>query len=157
MFLKGGALMAAPLSAASASAAALAGDGSADKGLKARLERLEDEATIRELHQSWVRQFNAGHGRDLDDAVRRLTADHAGAADAIEIAADGRSAVGIFDYAVELAVPLAKDSTLAQMAHAQGHGIVRRTERRMLRIEYTKLSGTWNIGQVALGTPATAK
>lgn len=157
-FLKGGALLAAPLSAASVSAAALAEGGSADKGLKARLERLEDEAAIRELHQSWVRRFNAGDGRELlDDAVRRLTADHAGAADTIEIAADGRSAVGIFDYAVELGVPLARDSTLAQMAHAQGHGIVRRTERRMLSIEYTKISGAWNIGQVALKTPATGK
>jgi hypothetical protein len=157
-FLKGGALLAAPISAASVSVATLAADGSADEDLKARLERLEDEAAIRELQQSWLRQFNAGRSRELlDGSVRRLTADLGGGADAIEIAADGRSAVGTFDYAVELEVPLAEDSTLAQMAHAQGHGTVRLTERRMLSVEYTKTSGTWNIGRVTSRTPTLGK
>jgi hypothetical protein len=150
-FLQGGALLAAPITVASVSAAALAENGSADDGLKARLARLEDEAAIRELHQAWLRQLNAGHGGELlDGAVRALSADHAGLADVIEIAADGRSAVGTFDCAVELEVPLAKDSTLAQMAHAQGHGTVRVSERRILSIEYSKIRGTWGIGRVAL-------
>lgn len=147
-FLKGGALLAAPIAIASVSAVALA-----DDGLKARVERLEDEAAIRELHQSWLRQVNAGDREALlDSAVRRITADHAGAPDKIEIAADGRSAVGYFDCAVDVETPLAKDCTLAQMAHAQGNGTMRRTERRMLTIDYTKSSGSWKIGKVALST-----
>jgi len=144
-FLKGGALLAAPVAIASVSAVALA-----DDGLKARVRRLEDEAAIRELHQSWLRQVNTGD-RDalLDSAVRRITADHTGAPDKIEIAADGRSAVGCFDHAVDVETPLANDCTLAQMAHAQGYGTICRTERRMLTIDYTKSSGCWKIGKVA--------
>ncbi len=151
-FLKGGALLLAPIATASVSAVALADNGSADGGLKARLARLEDEAAIRELHQSWLRQVNAGEGGEVLDEAVRVTADHAGAADKIEIAADGRCAVGTFDYLVELETPLARDSTLAQMAHAQGHGTLRRAERRVLTVDYTKTNGTWKIGQVALRT-----
>jgi hypothetical protein len=146
MFLKGGALLAAPIAAASVTAAALA-----DEELKARVERLQDEVAIRELHQSWLRRVNAGERSALlDGAVRRIIADHAGAPERIEFAVDGLSAVGHFDYAVEAEVPLAEDCTLAQMAHAQGNGILRRTERRMLTVEYTRSStGAWRIGKVA--------
>ncbi len=145
-FLRGGALLAAPIAAVSASAVALAGDGS-----KARVKRLEDEAAIRDLHQSWLRRVNAGE-RDalLDSSVHRVIADHAGAPDKIEIAADGQSATGHFDYAVEVEAPLARDCTLAQMAHAQGHGIFYRTERRTLTVAYTKVGGAWKIAKVAI-------
>jgi hypothetical protein len=154
-FLKGGAFLAAPIAAAAIPAVALAGDD----GLKTRLERLEDEAAIRELHQAWLRRVNAGDGGgplldggallDHGDGVRRITADHAGAPDKIEIAADGRSAVGNFDYAVETETPLKKDCTLAQMAHAQGNGSLRRSERRLLTVAYTKTRGAWEIVKVA--------
>jgi hypothetical protein len=151
MFLKGGALLAAPMTAASVSAVALADSGSSDGGLEVRLARLQDEAEIRELHQSWLRRINAGEGGELlDGAVRRITADHSGAPEKIEIAADGRRAVGTFDYAVELETPLPEDSTLAQMARAQGHGAVRRTERRMVIVDYDKTRDGWKIGRVAL-------
>lgn len=143
-FLKGGALLAAPIAAASVSAVALA-----DDGLKARVARLQDEAAIRDVHQSWLRHVNAGErGTLLDDAVRRIIADHAGAPDKIEVAADSRSAVGYFDYAVEVETPLAADCTLAQMAHAQGNGTLRLTERRMLTVDYTKTGGAWKIARV---------
>jgi hypothetical protein len=146
-FLKAGALLAAPIAAASVCAVAVA-----DEDLKARIQRLEDEAAIRELHQSWVRRVNAGE-RDvvLDSAVRRITAHHSGAPDKIQVAADGRSAVGYFDSAVEAETPLAEDCTLAQMAHAQGNGTLFRTERRLLTVEYTKSGGCWNIAKVASG------
>jgi hypothetical protein len=148
-FLQGGALLAAPIAVASVSAVALA-----DDGLKARVKRLEDEAAIRELHQSWLRQVNAGESEALPDtAVRRITADHAGATDKIEIAADGRIAVGYFDHAVEAETPLAKDCTLAQMAHVQSNGTMRRTERRRLTVDYAKTGGTWKIAKVALTAP----
>ena len=147
-FLKGGALLAAPVAIASVPAVALA-----DDGLKARVMRLEDEAAVRELHHSWLRQVNAGDREALPgSAVRRITADHAGAPDKIEIAADGRSAVGYFDCSVDVETPLARDCTLAQMAHAQGAGMMRHTERRMLTVDYTKSSGSWQIGNVALPT-----
>ena len=147
-FLKGGALLAAPIAAASVSAIALA-----DGRLQEHVTRLEDEAAIRTVHHGWLRQVNAGaHDAQLGAAVRRITADHAGAADRIEMATDHQSAVGYFDHAVELETPLPKDSTLAQMAHAQGHGALRRTERRLLRVGYTKVGRSWQMAQVTLAT-----
>jgi hypothetical protein len=147
-FLRDSALLATPVAAALVPAAVLAGDG-----LKARIQRLENEAAIRELHQSWLRQVNGQQGDALlEQSVRRITADQAGAADKIEIATGGASAVGIFDYAVETETALAQDCTLAQMAHAQGHGTVRRTERRMLTLNYTKADGTWKIATVSSRT-----
>jgi len=145
-FLKGGALLAAPIAAASVSAIALA-----DGRLQERVTHLEDEAAIRTLHHSWLRQINAGDGDvQLGAAVRRITADHAGAVDRIEMAADHQSAVGYFDHVVEFETPLPKDSTLALMAHAQGHGALRRTQRRLLTVGYTKVGGSWKVAQVTL-------
>jgi hypothetical protein len=147
-FLKGGALLAAPLGAASASVLAVA-----DGPLRDRVSRLEDEAAIRTLHHSWLRTLNGG-GREsrLDASVRRITSDPAAPPDRIDLAADHRSAVGYFNCAVEFATPLANDSTLAPMAHAQGHGVTRRTEFRALTVNYAKANGGWHIAHVALAT-----
>ena len=154
-FLKAGALLAVPLAVATPAAVM------ADDGLKARLARLEDEAAIRELHQTWLRRVNAGtvqagirllgarcQETAFDQAVRSIVADHAGQPDAIGIAADGKSACGRFQCAVEIETTIAPDCTLARMAHAQGGGFVRRTERRVLKIKYVKASGAWAIAKV---------
>lgn len=145
-FLRGSAIMAAPIAVATIPAVALADDRSIP-----RAERLRNEAAIRELHQAWLRRVNAGE-RDalLDSTVRRIIADHAGAPERIDIAADDRSACGYFDYAIEFETPLVEDCTLAQMAHAQGHGTLQRTERRLMTVNYTKSEGSWNIAKIAL-------
>lgn len=162
-FLKRGALLAAPLAVAAPAAVI------ADDGLKARLARLEDEAAIRKLHHVWLRRINstttsmktanAGtgdvaapllvdfEGSALDQTVRSIAADHAGEPDAIEVAADGTRAIGRFQCAVEIENAIAQDCTLARMAHAQGGGFVRQTERRMLKVEYAKIGGTWAIAK----------
>ena len=153
-FLKGGAVLAMPLAAA-VPAAVLA-----DDGLKMRLARLEDEAAIRELHQDWLRRINTGagdaatplltgpEGVAFDHAVRGIAADHAGQPDAVEVAADGNRATGRFQCAVEIETRIAEDCTLVQMALAQGGGFLRRTERRVLNVEYVKASGAWAIAKV---------
>lgn len=153
-FLKDGALLAVPLAAAVPTAVM------ADDGLKARLARMEDEAAIRELHQTWLRRINTRtgdaapplfadpEGTAFDQAVRSIAADHAGQPDAIEVAADGQSAAGRFHCAVEIETAIAQDCTLARMAHAQGGGFVRRTECRVLKVEYVKASGAWAIAKV---------
>jgi hypothetical protein len=150
MFLKCGALLAGPIAAASVPAIALA-KGQGDDGVEARLRRLEDDAAIQELHQSWLRQVNAGGGGLTlsGGTVTRVTTGHAGTSDRIEIAADGRSAIGRFDCAVDLETLLPDDSTLGQMAHAQGTGMLRTTDRRMLTVEYRKVAGAWKIEAVA--------
>jgi hypothetical protein len=153
-FLKRGAVLATPL------AVGLPASVMADEGLKARLARLEDEAAIRELHQKWMRQISTGaldqaaspYARPevakFDQTVRGIAPDHSGQPEALEVAAGGTSAVGRFDCAVEIAAAIVQDCTLAQMAHAQGGGFVRRTERRVLRVEYAKTSGAWAIAKV---------
>jgi hypothetical protein len=152
-FLKGGALVAAPIAAASVTALALAQDQTSNE-LNARMRRLEDEAAIREVHQSWLRQINAGQSIALlGGSVMRVIADHAGRADRIEIATDGSKATGRFDCVVDVETRLPEDSTLGQMAHAQGTGAVRSTERRMLTVEYHKQSGVWTVAKV--GSRAT--
>jgi hypothetical protein len=146
-FLKGGALLAAPIGAASVSALAVA-----DGALHERVSRLEDEAAIRTLHHSWLQTINAGERESrLDPSVHRISADPAAPPERIEVAADHRSAVGYFNCVVEFATPLANDSTLAQMAHVQGHGVVCRTERRVLRVRYGRADGRWAIMQVTFG------
>ncbi len=155
-FLKGGALLAAPLAAAMPAAMV------ADDGTKARLAKLENEAAIRALHQAWLRSIDTG-ARDevaslfadptraaLDPAVRSIAPDHAGAPDAIELAPDGKRAAGRFHCVVETETAIAQDSTLAQMARAQGGGYIRRTERRVLRVDYVKASGAWAIAKAEL-------
>jgi hypothetical protein len=156
-FLKSGALLAAPLAAVAAPAVVMAGDE-----LKARLARLEDEVAIRELHQAWLRRisteaaeaaaplFAAPEGAASNEAVRSIVADQAGEPDAIEIARDGQSATGRFHCAAEIETTIAQDCTLARMAHAQGGGFVRRTERRVLTVEYVRTSGAWAIAKVEI-------
>jgi len=154
-FLKSSAVLAAPLAAAVAPTVVMV-----DDGLKARLARLENEAAIGELHQTWLRRINTGardaaaslfadpKGAAFDQAVRSIAADHTGEPDAVDVAPDGSSAAGRFPCAVEIETAIAQDCTLAQMAHAQGGGFVRRTERRVLKVDYVKTSGAWAIAKV---------
>ena len=145
VFLKGGALLAAPLAAAAAPALA-----SADRD--GRLARLEDEAAIRALHQDWMRRISAADpaeaARFAGEAVHGLATDHAGGPELIELSEDGLSAIGRYAVVVETGAAIPRDFTLGQMAHAQGGGFVRRSERRVLRASYAKLEGGWAIRQV---------
>jgi hypothetical protein len=148
-FLKGGALAAAPLAAAGAAVAA------AKSEHEAKIERLQAEAAIRDLHQSWLRRVNTKaeaaelfadpKQARLHEAVNRVEADHQGAADEIRLAADGLLASGRYACVVETETELAKDCTLAQMRHAQGEGWLRQSERRMLHADYVKTDGRWAI------------
>ena len=152
--LKGGAFLAAPLAVAAPAAAM------ADDGRTARLAHLEGEVAIRELHRNWLQRISTGARDDaallfadpkraaFDKAVRGIAPDHAGQPDAITIAADGRSAVGQFHCAVEVETAIAQESTLAQMAYAQGGGHVRHTELRVLKANYVKADGAWAIAKV---------
>lgn len=156
-FLKSGALLAIPLAAAAPTAVM------AEESLQARLARLEDEAAIRELHQTWLRRIHTGagdaamppladpEGTAFSQTVRSVMVDHAGQPDAIEVAADGKSAAGRFPCAVEIEATIPQDCTLAQMARAQGGGFVRWAERRVLKVEYVKASGAWAIAKVEFG------
>lgn len=151
-FLKGGAMLAAPLAVAMP-AAAVAGDARAE-----RLKRLEDEAAIRALHRDWLARVNARAAaadllvdaraaRGLDDALCAIAPDH-GEAERIEIAEDGARALGRFLCSVETERRIAPENTFAQMALAQGGGVTRRSERRELRAAYAKVDGRWLIAGI---------
>lgn len=152
-FLKGGAIIAAPLAVAMP-AAAIAADGRAE-----RLRRLEDEAAIRALHQDWLRRVNArgpadalfvdaSAARCLDDAVCAIAPDHAAEAERIDIAEDGKRATGRFTCLIETETRLLPENTFAQMALAQGGGVTRTSERREVRADYVKLGQSWAIAKI---------
>lgn len=155
-FLKAGAVLAVPVAAGVPAAAAMA-----DDGLGARLARREDEAAIRELHRTWLRRINAGASDEaaklfaeprqarLDAALRSIVVEQGVEPDAIEIAEDGLRAAGRFHCAVEIETEIAQDCTLAQMAHAQGEGFLRSTERRLLEADYVKTADGWTIADVS--------
>jgi hypothetical protein len=148
-FLKGGAMAAAPLAAAGAVAVVARSEHEAE------LERLKAETAIRDLHQAWLRRVNTraetsdlfadAQRARLEETVSRLEADHAGAGDEIRLAADGLRASARYACVVETEVELARDCTLAQMRHAQGEGLLRRSERRHLQADYVKTDGRWAI------------
>jgi hypothetical protein len=151
-FLKAGAVLSAPL-------AVLPGAALAGNGAGARLARLEDENAIRSLHQNWLRGINASTAGNAGlegmkaatlapgEKVCGISADLAGPPDAIVIGANGSTARGQFHCAVEVEAPLAKDCTLGQMAHLQGGGFVRRTEARVLTVDYAKTNRGWSVTQ----------
>jgi hypothetical protein len=148
-FLKGGAMAAAPLAAAGAAIAATKGQH------EAALERLKAETAIRDLHQAWLRRVNTGteaadlfadpRRARLKETVSRVEADHLGAADEVRLEADGLHASARYACMVETGVELAQDCTLAQMRHAQGEGLLRQSERRLLQADYVKAEGRWTI------------
>lgn len=155
-FLKGSAILAAPL-AMGVPAAAMAADDRTE-----RLKRLEDEAAIRALHQDWLRRVNARSAdmaglfvsaraaRCLDDMVCGVTSVPGAQADSIQIAADGQRATGRFLCLVETENRLAPENTLAQMALAQGGGIVREQAQRLVAADYVKVGERWAIAGIAL-------
>lgn len=157
-FLKGGAIIAAPLAAVGApAAAALAGDDRQD-----RLARLEDEKAIRALHARWMRQVNGGDRAGAAQlyannecacalaGIASVAADSNGAEDALDVAADGRLASARYAMSVETETLIAPEDTLTQMMHAQGEGMVRTTEQRTLRADYVRTrTGDWAIASLA--------
>ncbi len=157
-FVTAGAVLAAPLAAAAPVAVM------AEEQRKSRLARLEAEAEIRALHQAWLRHVNTGARDDaarlfadptagaFDPDVRSLVTDHAAAPETIEIAADGLTASGRYPCVAEVTTDLAEDCTLAQMAHLQGGGLIRTTERRVVKAQYVKTGAAWAIAKIDLAS-----
>ena len=146
---RAGAALATPLAAGAASAAA-ASTARGNDALEARLAALNDTDAIRKLNQTYARLVNARAYDDLaalfadpaqasvDANLRRLSSESFGDRDAIEIAADGRSATAHIHCTVETERPIEPGCTLVDMARQQGEGVVRRTERRVIENTYEK-------------------
>ncbi|MDE3109551.1 MAG: hypothetical protein KGL02_06380 [Acidobacteriota bacterium] len=155
-FLKSSAMLALPL-AGMAPAAVIANDD-----FKSELAKLKNEAAIRELHHYWLRQISTGESQFVarllprggvvasGEIVRSIAPDHTQQPGAIQIAAGGRTARGRFHCIVSFERAIPQDSTLAQMAHAQGDGFIRRTERRILETEYTNSAGQWAVSKAEI-------
>lgn len=155
-FLKGGAIVAAPLAMIGApAAAALTGSDDRDK-----LARLEDEKAIRALHSNWVRLVNAGNYAGAatlyaDDkcncalaGIASVTADQ-GEDEAFDFARDGNRASATYAATIDIETAIAPDHTLAQMLHAQGEGMVRTSEHRTLKADYIRTrEGGWAIAKL---------
>lgn len=152
-FLKGGALVAAPLAAIGAPAAAALADDKQD-----RLARLEDEKAIRDLHASWTRHLATGDRAAAATlyasdkcacALAGIASVAAHHADAFELSANGRKASASYAATVEVETLIAPEDTLTQMLHAQGEGYARTTEARTLKADYVKTpEGKWAIANL---------
>ena len=127
----------------------------------ARPGSLNSVTSIRQLQQALAREINGGSGggaelfaegkwpTELAGVTRLLPADF-GEHDALEIAADGRTAHATLHCAVETQVPIAAEGTLIEMARAQGEGFVRATSCRMLDMVCVRERGTWKIKKLAV-------
>jgi hypothetical protein len=146
-FLKGAAIVAGPVGAAGAAAVVGLNEH------EAKLQRLQAEAEVRALHQDWLRKVNTGDRTEaarLDKTVTGVAADHSGAPDEIALAADGASAKGRFHLVVETETERPLDSTLAKMAAAQGEGMIRSSDRKVVEAEYVKADAGWAIRRLTL-------
>jgi hypothetical protein len=153
-FLKGSALIAAPLAVAAAPAAmAMGADDSKD-----RLARLEDIEAVRALHRDFVAHVNARRldaaaalfadpaKAALDSGVTRLAAE----AETVTLSDDRQSATLTAACAVSTETAIESDCTLAQMARLQGDGVIRAVAARGLSASFVKLDGAWRIGRVVV-------
>lgn len=64
------------------------------------------------------------------------------------LAADGRSAEGRFPCVVDSETLRPLGCTPAQMAHAQGEGMIRASARKVLLAEYVKAESGWAIRRI---------
>lgn len=150
----------AGLAAAAAAPIAVASVAAAETDDTAlRLRRLEDEKAVRALQQAYLTHVNAGaHGEAAklfaDPAVARTDptlrslAPMPDASDAIEIAADGQAAVAKVRCLAATETPIEGRGTLLDMARAQGEGVIRRSEPRLLELAAVRREGGWRIESV---------
>lgn len=152
-FLKGSAVVAAPL------AAVVPGVAVADDGARERLARLEDERAIEALQRQLIKALNgSGDCGDLRlsadmvqvDAGLRAIAPDLAADDAVELAADGQTATARLSCRVELDCEFTGETTLERMARFQGHGSHRHAETRVLTTRFAKYGDGWQISGTRL-------
>jgi hypothetical protein len=133
-----------------------------EAALKARVALFEDQNGVREAARAYVKYVNgsAGAGAEIaalsTDAaglrlpgIRSLAPDPHGADDAIEVAADGRTATARLHYTADTERPIEPASPLVEMARLQGGGVARASERGVLEGAFVKLDGVWKIERAA--------
>jgi len=153
-FLRTGALLAAPVIAIAAPAAALAAGESAGK-----LARLEDERAIEALHRKFLRHLNgagdagallaASHAVELGAGLRAISEDVRQEAKLV-LAADGLSATSRCPCCIERETDLTGQTTLERMARFQGQGSHRHAEHRVLATQFLKTVDGWRITGASL-------
>jgi hypothetical protein len=162
-FLGAGAALSAPLALAAHDASSTENR----RTLEARLAALEDADAIRKLQRSYLQHVNARtHAAAaqlfanpdtarFDASIGALSADAAGDASAIEIAADRETATARMHCTARIDAPIeAPACTLLDMARLQGEGVVRRTERRVLEQAFVRRGGVWKIVRTSYELPA---
>jgi len=118
---------------------------------------LEDLNAIRALNQAYARHVNAGAGEAvaalfvdpsdarIDPGIRRVTADHFGERDVIEIAADRQAATGVMHCTVQIETLIGPSCPLVNMAREQGGGVVTRVETGVFETVYARRDSAWKI------------
>ncbi|MBO9498534.1 MAG: hypothetical protein J7496_10930 [Novosphingobium sp.] len=147
-FLKAGAIVAAPLAAVAApAAAALAGDRSSE-----RLARIEDERAIEALNRDLARQVSAGGSIAglAEPGLVGLAFDPGAEPAEFTISADRTRASVRMACSAEFEREFEGQATLVQMARLQGNGAVRVTEARSFVGSYLRRRDGWRIERIEL-------
>lgn len=152
---KAGVALSAPLAVGAAQASAIEADDT--QALQAELAARDDLMSIRTLQQNLARYINAadeqrvaalfvrpGAAAELS-GIRHMAQADFGAHDSVEFAADGQTASAELHCTFEAETPIARDCTVAEMAHQQGDGVLRRKETRVLRMRLVRHQGSWKI------------
>jgi hypothetical protein len=82
------------------------------------------------------KKIEPASGCQLDAALQQ---------DAIEVAADHKSASARFSFSMRVGTPMDSESTLVQMARMQGQGIIHRWESGICENSYVKTGDVWKI------------
>jgi hypothetical protein len=148
-----GTALSAPVAAA---AATIPGRLESDP-MQRRLAHLEDVNEIRALNHLYLRHAAAGAHQEMaalfanppqspmGGHICGVSPSGFGEHDVVEVADDRQTATGRLHLTVHTETPLDPDSTLAQMAHAQGEGVVRVASPTVLEVTYVRHAGAWKI------------
>jgi hypothetical protein len=159
-FWKAGAALSAPLAVNAAETSAAPAE---DIGkLKSRLRDQDAINGIHALQRRLARHINAGAidqagGLFVDPAdaavlsgLSHLAPVDFGDNDVIELASNCKTASAESHCVVDTETAIPVDCTLADMAHQQGDGVLRRTNDRILRADLVQQRGEWKIRRLTL-------
>jgi len=97
------------------------------------------------IRRLYCDHFASGHtGRKIEPAPGFET-DPAQQLDLVEVAGDRKTATGQFPYSMQVGAPMARNSSLVEMARLQGEGIVHWWESGIHEVSYVKEDNTWKI------------
>jgi hypothetical protein len=131
---------------------------------ESRLDKGQYEAILDLFADKSSVEFNGGQFRRRESGLRRLYCEYFRSGqtgrkvappadfdpdcripDSVTVAPDGRSAVGMFPYSMQVGQPIEGDSSLIAMARLHGEGIAKWWEGGVCEATYVRVGKSWKI------------